>query len=92
MQFLNGSLDPTSSESVESLVVSRVFNAQLYRVCDLPVKCECSYSQAAKVTGVTKVLHADDPAYGRWVAENVSRAVAAVQVGADELETMGIFI
>ncbi|CAM9133662.1 unnamed protein product, partial [Pylaiella littoralis] len=36
--------------------------------------------QAAKVTGVTKVLHADDPAYGRWVAENVSRAVAAVQV------------
>lgn len=41
--------------------------------------------QAAKVTGVTKVLHGDDPAYGKWVAENVSRAVAAVQVGADEL-------
>lgn len=41
--------------------------------------------QAAKVTGVAKVLHADDPAYGKWVAENVSRAVAAVQVGADEV-------
>lgn len=39
--------------------------------------------QAANVTGVTKVLHGDDPAYGKWVAENVSRAVAAVQVGAE---------
>ncbi|CAM9349568.1 unnamed protein product [Ectocarpus sp. 4 AP-2014] len=35
--------------------------------------------QAAHVAGVSKVLHADDPAYGTWVAENVSRAVATVQ-------------
>lgn len=37
-------------------------------------------SQAAKVFGVSKVLHADNPTYAKWVAENISRAVAAVQV------------
>lgn len=36
--------------------------------------------QAAKITGVSKVLHADDPAYEKWVAENISRVVASVQV------------
>lgn len=49
-------------------------------------------AQAAHVAGVSKVLHADDPAYGTWVAENVSRAVATVQVRlcryTDETETL----
>ncbi|CAM9115701.1 unnamed protein product [Discosporangium mesarthrocarpum] len=35
--------------------------------------------QAAAVGGVSKVIHADDPAHGKWVAENISRAVVAVQ-------------
>eukprot|EP00904_Undaria_pinnatifida_P005929 jgi/Undpi1/2466/HiC_scaffold_13.g05846.m1 len=35
--------------------------------------------EAAKVTGVSKVLHADNPAYGKWVAENIARGVASVQ-------------
>lgn len=44
-----------------------------------------SGSQAAKVTGVSKVLHADDPAHEKWVAENISRAVASVQVRKNSL-------
>lgn len=36
--------------------------------------------QTAKVSGVSKVLHADDPAHDKWVAENITRAIAAVQV------------
>lgn len=39
-----------------------------------------SDSQASKVGGVHKVLHADDASYSKWVAEKVTQTVAAVQV------------
>ena len=37
------------------------------------------------MSGVSKVLHTDHPAHGRWVAENVTRAIVAVQVSENSL-------
>ena len=40
--------------------------------------CKAVAEQAAKITGVTKVIHADDAAYAHMLAENISNLVSHV--------------
>lgn len=41
--------------------------------------CQSVVDEAAKVGGVSKVLHVDDPAYGHQLAENFSKLIVDIQ-------------